>query len=296
MSYSSESRREGYYISHNSQGFHRIAYSDWGPDDGRLIICVHGLTGNGHDFDWLAHSLAQDGYRVIAVDLPGRGRSDFLSDPNDYNYNQYIADLTALLAHLDITAEKSIDWIGVSLGGLLGLRMAALKGSPIDRLILNDIGPEVPQTALDFIAEYISKTYRFKNMGEMESFMRETRGATWGPITDEQWHAMAENNARATDDGFLTYAYDPQIAHVFNVEPIGDLDFWPLWDAITQECFVIRGADSVIFRKQTAEKMNESGPGALGRMNYIEFDGCGHVPSLMAPYQIDVIRNWLKNS
>ena len=293
MSYNSEARREGHYISHNSQGFHRIVYSDWGPSDGNIIVCVHGLTCNGRDFDWLSHALAQDGYRVIAVDLAGRGRSDFLSNADDYNYDQYISDLTALFAHLDISEEKSIDWIGVSLGGLLGMRLAALEGSPIRRIILNDVGPEIPQTALDFIAEYISKTYRFKNLNELETLMRETRGVTWGPMSDEQWHAMAENNARALPDGQLTYAYDPQIAHVFNGEPIGKLNFWPLWEAMQQDCLVIRGQSSVIFPAAVADKMAVKGPGALGRMNFVEIEGCGHVPSLMTEDQISIVKNWL---
>lgn len=294
MSYSSESRREGSYISHSSTGFHRIVYSDWGPENGPVVICVAGLTGNGHDFDWLAHELAQEGYRVIAVDLPGRGRSDYLKNSSDYVYTQYINDLVALLASLEIKEPRSIDWIGVSLGGLLGIRLAALENSPIKRLIINDIGPEVPQAALDFIAGYLSQEYKFKTLDEMEEFMRQTRGATWGPITDEQWHAMTENNARALPDGSLTYSFDPAIADMFNEEPIGDLDFWPLWDELTQQTLILRGAESTLFLEKTAQQMLERGPGPQGIVQLETIPGCGHVPSLMAPDQIALIRTWLR--
>jgi len=220
-----------------------IHYSDWGEKNARPIICVHGLTGNGHDFDYLAPTLVEDGYRVIAVDLVGRGRSDFLRDPMLYNYEQYVTDLYELLQHLGF---KEVDWLGVSLGGLLGMRIAAEKDTPIRRMILVDIGPEVPKSALDFIYEVIKVPYVFDTVRDIELRMRQTRGLTWGPVTDEQWHHMAEHSARGLTDGGLSYAYDPQIARVFETEPIGALDMWACWDAISGPLLVIQGGMSVL--------------------------------------------------
>ena len=273
-------------------GRHKIVYSDWGNEDDQPIICVHGLTGNGHDFDYIAADLIQHGYRLICIDLPGRGRSDFLKDPLDYNYGQYIEDINAVLAHEDLGEPNSLDWLGVSLGGLLGFRFAGIEDSPIRKLIVNDVGPVVPKPALDFIYHVISKQYTFDTIPDLEKRMRETRGLTWGPVTDGQWKHMAEHNARALDDGQITYAYDPNIAKVFEGEPIGEADLWPYWDAIACPTLVIRGAHSVLLTKDIVREMETRGPD----FNFIEFEGCGHVPSLMAENQIEAVKAWLSET
>lgn len=279
------------FQSINSQGFHRIVYNDWGNKDGQPVICVHGLTGNGHDFDYIARDLIDHGFRLIAVDLPGRSRSDFLNNPLDYNYNQYCQDLMALLAHLDLTEAASVDWLGISLGGLLGIRLAGLENTPIRRMILNDIGPEVPKAALDFIHQVISQRYVFSNIDEMEERMRQTRGLTWGPVSDEQWHHMAEHNARGLDDGSLTYGYDPNIAKIFEVEPTGDADLWPYWQNIKCPILTIHGAKSVVLTPEILQIMHDSFNGKS--FDVVQFADCGHVPSLMHPHQIEVVRKWL---
>lgn len=286
--------QEKSYFSFHQNGQHEIFYSDWGPEDANPIICVHGLTGNGRDFDFLAEGLIKHGHRLICVDLPGRGSSDFHDDPLLYNYDQYMRDLQELLVHLDLQAPESVDWIGVSLGGLLGMRMAGQQHSPIKRLIINDVGPHVPQAALDFIYNVIAQTYHFDTVSDLEKRMRETRGLTWGPVTDEQWHHMAEHNARALEDGRITYSYDPQIARVFETSPIGDVDLWGSWNATKCPVFLIRGAESLLLTPDIVTTMKESGPGS--GMHYVEFKGCGHVPSLMAPDQIKTIRDWLARS
>ncbi len=280
------------FLSLNSQGYHRIVYSDWGPKNGQPVIAIHGLTGNGHDFDYIAPALVASGFRVIAVDLPGRGRSDFLTNPMDYNYGQYCRDLMALLAHLDLAEPASVDWLGVSLGGLLGIALAGLPNTPIRRLILNDIGPEVPKPALDFIHQVISQIYVFDNLQAMEERMRATRGLTWGPVNDEQWRHMAEHNARPLEDGSLTYGYDPAIAEIFKTEPTGPQDLWPFWKTLAQPALVIHGAKSVILTADIIEKMRQTKPGA--KLDIVQFADCGHVPSLMAPHQIEVIEKWLR--
>ena len=285
---------EKHYFGLNSQGLHRIVYSDWGPPSAPPVICVHGLTGNGHDFDFLAKALVEKGYRVIAVDLPGRGRSDFLPEPLDYNHTQYCQDLIALLAHLGVSTPGSVDWLGVSLGGLLGIRLAGMENSPIRRLIINDVGPVVPQPALDFIYKVIAQTYHFDTIQALEKRMRETRGLSWGPVTDQQWKHMAEHNARALDDGQITYSYDPEIAVVFEHQPLGGVDLWPYWDRIFCPVLTIQGAKSLLLTNVIIEEMNGRGPGKT--MDLVIFEDCGHVPSLMAPEQIKVIEEWLINT
>jgi pimeloyl-ACP methyl ester carboxylesterase len=283
---------EKHFISTNSRGQHRIVYSDWGPVEATPIICVPGLTGNGRDFDILAEALVRDGRRLICVDLAGRGRSDFLPNPLDYNYDQYTKDLKTLLTHIGIDGPDSVDWLGVSLGGLLGIKIAGERKTPIRRLILNDVGPEVPKAALDFIHSVISQHYRFSNIGELEKRMRETRGLTWGPVTDHQWKLMAEHNARALPDGSITYGYDPNIAQIFEKEPTGDKDLWPSWDRVQCPVMLIHGYKSVVLNKNIVAQMKTLGPGP--EMHYVMFKDCGHVPSLMAPNQIQVIREWLQ--
>lgn len=282
------------FPSVNSTGMHRIVYNDWGPADGIPTICVHGLTGNGHDFDILAEELIKDGRRLICVDLPGRGRSDFLPNPLDYNYRQYCNDLMTLLAHAGIDTEQGVDWIGVSLGGLLGIWLASLPGTPIRRMILNDVGPIVPKPALDFIHSVISQTYVFDTIKDLETRMRQTRGLTWGPVTDAQWKLMAEHNARALDDGSITYGYDPEIAVVFENQPIGDADLWSAWDAIPCPVMVIHGKKSVVLTKPIISEMQARFKGRS--MQITQYPDCGHVPSLMAPQHIEDIRKWLNET
>ncbi|MGB0720236.1 MAG: alpha/beta fold hydrolase [Bdellovibrionales bacterium] len=280
---------EKHIYGQNDRDRHKIVYSDWGAQNAKPLVCIHGLTGNGHDFDYLAQDLTRHDYRLICIDLAGRGRSDFLADPQDYTYDQYLQDINAVLVHEGLDAPVSVDWLGVSLGGLLGIRLAGVADTPIRRLILNDIGPVVPQAALDFIYLVISQRYTFEDIPALEARMRATRGLTWGPVTDAQWHHMAEHNARALEDGQITYAYDPAIAEVFQTQPIGDLDLWPFWDAITCPTLVIQGKQSVLLTDAIVEEMQTRGPD----FDLIVFEGCGHVPSLMAENQIEAVRGWL---
>lgn len=282
---------EKIFKSRNSRGEHNVVYNDWGTEDGVPTICVHGLTGNGHDFDYLARELAKDNRRLIAVDLPGRGRSDFLTDPLDYNYKQYCHDLLGLMDELGLNKPKAVDWIGISLGGLLGIKLAGMEDTPIRRLILNDVGPIVPKPALDFIHSVISQEYTFDTIKDLEKRMRATRGLTWGPLNDEQWKHMSEHNARALEDGSITYSYDPCIAIIFEHEPIGDADLWECWDNITCPVMLIHGKKSVVLTKPIVEEMRTRFKGEV--FTYIQYKDCGHVPSLMVTHQIRDIERWL---
>ena len=284
----------------NSAGTHKIVYSDWGHSNPNIIVCIHGLTGNGHDFDYLAPTLVNRGYRVIAIDLAGRGRSDFLSDPMDYNYTQYHQDIMAVLDSLGLNKPNSIDWLGISLGGLLGISIAGMQDSPIKRMIINDVGPEIPEKSLKLIYYIIRKLFKFKDINALETRMRKTRGLSWGPITDEQWQYMARHNYRNLPPSLLskrkqiTYAYDNKIAVIFKKTPIGGHNLWDYWSNITCPVLVLRGGKSLILPVEILERMKDTATNF--QMDTHEFADCGHVPSLMAPDQIKVVSDWLDKS
>jgi pimeloyl-ACP methyl ester carboxylesterase len=281
-------------VSSTNSGEHKIAYQDWGNANDQPIICIHGLTGNSRDFDFLAEDLVKQGYRLISITLPGRGHSDFLEDPLDYNYAQYIKDIFAVLEHENLNAPSCVDWLGISLGGLLGIHIAGLDNTPIRRLIINDVGPVVPQNVLDFIHKVIAEPYYFDSVDALEQRMRATRGLTWGPVTDEQWAHMAEHNHRILDDGRITYAYDPRIAVVFEKSPIGDADLTEQWDKITCPVFVIRGKKSLLLTKKIVKMMQKRIKSGGPEFDLVVLKGCGHAPSLMAPDQIQMIATWLE--
>ena len=275
----------------SESGDHKISYLVWGQDNAKPIVCIHGLTGNAHDFDFLAENFVERGYRIIAITLPGRGKSDFLDDPLDYNYSQYIRDIFGVLKAEGLGSARSIDWLGISLGGLLGIQIASMADTPIKRLIVNDVGPTVPQAALDFIHGVIKEPYYFDDIAALEKRMRATRGLTWGPVTDEQWQHMAQHNHRVLDDGRLSYAYDPKIAVVFENAPIGDVDMWDSWNNISCPVLVIHGKKSLLLTKKIIKAMRKSDVG----FDLEILKNCGHAPSLMAPEQIRMIAKWLEH-
>ncbi|MFK7838917.1 MAG: alpha/beta fold hydrolase [Bdellovibrionales bacterium] len=279
-------------IGKTQSGPHNIAYQDWGQPGNPPVFCVHGLTGNSFDFDFLAADLVRHGYRVISITLVGRGKSDFLNDPMDYNYSHYIKDIFAVLDAENLNTPNSLDWIGISLGGLLGMHIAAMENSPIQRLILNDIGPVVPEAALNFIHEVIKVPYHFENLDALELRMRQTRGLSWGPVTDEQWTHMAQHNHRLLDDGNYSYAYDPRIAVVFEHAPIGDVDLWEVWNAISCPILLIHGKKSLLLTKKIIKAMRKTDTD----FDLLTLKKCGHAPSLMAPDQILAITEWLEKT
>jgi pimeloyl-ACP methyl ester carboxylesterase len=275
-------------LSLSATGFCRIAYTEWGAAGApRTVVCVHGLTRNGRDFDALAAALAVEA-RVVCPDVAGRGASGWLADSSAYAYPQYLADMTALIARLDTDA---VDWIGTSMGGLIGMFMAAQPNTPIRRLIVNDVGPFIPKTALQRIAEYVGAGRTFADVAEVEAYLREVH-APFGPLSDEQWRHLAAHSVRRGDDDRLALHYDPGIADAFRqgpVEEIDDVDLWPLWDRIACPVLVLRGAESDLLRAETAAEMAVRGPKA----EVVEIAGCGHAPMLMDESQIAVIRDWL---
>jgi pimeloyl-ACP methyl ester carboxylesterase len=268
-----------------SSAFHRLAYGAWGaPGSARVLLCVHGLTRNGRDFDFLAAAL-EDSYRVVCPDVLGRGASARAASTKDYQIAQYVADATALIARLGV---ERVDWLGTSMGGLMGLFAASLPGTPIRRLVLNDIGPFVPKASLERIAAYVGTNPRFADIDGVEQYLR-TVHAPFGDLTDTQWRHLATHGALPLDGGGYGLAYDPKIGDAFRAAPIADLDLWALWDRIECPVLVLRGAESDLLTRSVAEEMTQRGPKA----ELIEFANCGHAPALMAPEQIAAVRDWL---
>ncbi|HUN49212.1 MAG TPA: alpha/beta hydrolase [Stellaceae bacterium] len=266
-------------------GFHRMTYYDRaGPAGAPTVLCVHGLTRNGRDFDDLAQALSAH-FRVVCPDVVGRGKSDWLLHGEDYTYPLYLGDMAALIARLDV---EEVLWVGTSMGGLIGMLMAATPGSPVKKLVMNDIGPLLAKEGIARIAEYVGKDPSFPNLEALEAYIRAT-SASFGPLTDEQWRAMATHAARREPDGTLCLAYDPKIADAFHALPKEDIDLWPQWDAITCPTLVLRGAESDLLRAADAKTMTERGP----RARLIEYPGIGHAPALRADDQIAAVRDFL---
>jgi pimeloyl-ACP methyl ester carboxylesterase len=264
-----------------------MAFEVWGDPDAPPVVCVHGLTRNGRDFDALAKALAPT-HQVICPDLPGRGNSDWLSDPMLYQAQHYVT----ALAHLLTWVGRDVAWVGTSLGGICGMLIAAAEATPINRLILNDIGPFIPADSLRRIRDYMVASgdspmmARFPDLEAIERHLRIIH-APFGPLSDEQWATMARNSARTQPDGRFTMHYDPKIAEPLRGHEPVDVDMWALWERIRMPRMVIRGETSDVLPKETFERMEASGAAAF------LVAGTGHAPALLDPLQIEAIRAFL---
>jgi pimeloyl-ACP methyl ester carboxylesterase len=270
----------------SAAGFHRIAYTDWGnPDADRVVVCVHGLTRNGRDFDWLAEALVDAGMRVVCPDVVGRGRSDWIANPELYTFPQYLADMTALIARL---GAAEVDWVGTSMGGQIGMLLAAQPKSPVRRLVMNDIGPFVPEAALARIGDYVGADPLFEDVAGLEAYLRFLYPG-FGVLPDECWHHMAEYSTRVRPDGRLGLAYDPGIGAAFAAGRLTDIDLWPVWESIRCPVLALHGADSDLLEPATVAAMAERGP----RAQVVDLPRVGHAPSLMVDDQIAAIADFL---
>jgi len=277
--------RAGSFLSLAPSGFHRVAFTDWGEQRGRkATVCVHGLTRSSRDFDVLADALSEDG-RVVCADVAGRGASDWLSDPAHYTYPNYMNDMAGLMAH--IGAER-VDWIGTSMGGLIGMMLAASPGTPIRKLVINDIGPLLAKEALVRICHYVGAAPSFQDVEAVEAYLREVH-APFGALSNEQWRHLAVTSSLPDGEGGMRLHYDPNIASAFCAGPIEDVDLWPVWDAINCPVLVLRGESSDLLSVATAEEMTRRGPKA----KVVTISGCGHAPALMDADQIAIVKDWL---
>jgi pimeloyl-ACP methyl ester carboxylesterase len=266
-----------------------MAYVEWGdPRNPRVLVCVHGLTRLGRDFDRLAQALADD-YRVVCPDVVGRGRSDRLRQPMHYGVPQYVADMVTLIARL---GTASVHWVGTSMGGLIGMSLAGLAESPITRLVINDVGPRLDAAALMRIGSYLGKPVRFATHDEAIDYVAAV-AAPFGLRSRDEWRELTEPSLRADGDGWV-FHYDPLIAVPFtSVTPqsaaAGEAALWQLYDAMACPTLVVRGAESDLLSRETAEEMTRRGP----RARLVEFAGIGHAPMFFHDDQISVVRDFL---
>jgi pimeloyl-ACP methyl ester carboxylesterase len=274
--------REGAVRWLSPAGFFTLRWWDWGPEDGAPVVCVHGLTRSGRDFDALATALAAQGRRVICPDLPGRGASDWLPDPMLYQSPVYIAALSHLLARFD----GPVDWVGTSLGGICGMGIAATRGHPIRRLVLNDVGAFVPQAAMARIRDYVGTEPVFRDIPTLEAHLRVVH-APFGKLTDAEWRHLAETSARPADGGVALH-YDPAIAAPIRAMEAQALDMQPLWERVKVPVLLIRGAESDLLLRETAAAM-----AAAPHVELAEIAGAGHAPALMDPAQVGLVADFL---
>ena len=280
------SARQRFVSCASPRGLHRMAYFDWGdPKNERVLVCVHGLGRCARDFDALASALSGH-YRVVCPDVAGRGDSDWLPDPMLYQLPQYLADMVTLIARLDV---EQVDWLGTSMGGLIGMALAAQANTPAARLVINDAGPVVTKVSLERIAAYFGMAPVFQAIEAAEKYVR-TVSATFGPHSDAEWRFLTEVVVRRNDGGGYRLHYDPKIAEPFRASlPEKDLELWPLWDAIRCPTLVLRGAQSDLLTVATCEQMKLRGPKA----KIVEIPGVGHAPTLMHEDQIRIVRDFL---
>jgi pimeloyl-ACP methyl ester carboxylesterase len=270
-------------------GLHRLAYLEWGRrDNPQVVLCVHGLTRCARDFDALARALASD-FRVVCPDLAGRGDSEWLKDPMEYQLPVYLADLVTLIARLDV---ERVYWVGTSLGGLLGMALAASTDSPVQALVLNDVGPRVAGAALARIASYVGSDPVLSSLEAAEAYLRAVH-APFGLHSDAEWRFLTEHSVRRRADGSLRLHYDPALAVPFMAQPLDkDLELWGLYDGIRCPTLVLRGERSDLLARETALEMSTRGP----RARVVELAGVGHAPTLLHDDQIRVVTEFLASA
>ncbi len=292
----------------DATGSHRMAYWQWGnPHSAHVVVCVHGLSRQGRDFDVLASALCEragqlpDGIRVVCPDVVGRGESDWLTDPMGYQVPTYTADMLALLAQLHAQSPVTmLDWVGTSMGGLIGLVVCGQPGLPLPvpvrKLVLNDVGPTIEWQALVRIGTYLGKSGQFGSLQEAADAMW-VISSGFGPHTPEQWLALSRPMVRPVSNlpgSPLCLHYDPALAVPFKEATQastlqGQAVLWQLYDSITAQTLLLRGQHSDLLTAATAHTMTERGP----RARLVEFAGVGHAPTLVALDQVDTVARFL---
>lgn len=277
----------------STAGFHSMAYWTWDsdlvPGEGgdTPLVCAHGLTRNGRDFDDLARTLCQT-RQVVCPDTVGRGESEWLRDPALYAVPQYVSDMTSLIARMN---TREVDWVGTSMGGLIGLVLAAMPGSPIRRLVINDIGPRIPQAALDRIGDYLGIDWVYDTFNEAVAHTMNVH-APFGDLTEAQWRHLARHGFRERDDGRFVPNHDRRLGVAFKTLKEADIDLWPMFEAIDCPVLVVRGAESDLLTEAIASDMVERGRD----VRVVTFTGCGHAPPFMSEEQIDVVQSFLADT
>lgn len=275
--------REGSVLCLDPHGWHRMRYTEWGdPHNTRVLVCAHGLTRNGRDFDFLAERLC-DAYRVVCPDVVGRGRSDWLRDAKDYTYVQYCNDMAVLLASLH---AETLDWLGTSMGGILGMILASFPDTPLRKLVMNDVGCVVPKAALDRIGRYVGNEPAFDTLEAFEAAMRSI--SPFGELNAAQWRHLAVHVARQDEQGKWRPRYDPGVGVNFAASSVADVDLRAYWRALHGPVLVIRGAQSDLLLPETFEEMRRR-----PRTESLVVERTGHAPMLMDEAQVGAVRRFL---
>lgn len=288
----SASPRLGFVQCISPAGLHRMAYHEWGdPANPRVLVCAHGLTRTGRDFDTVAAALCGD-YRVVCPDVVGRGRSEWLADPNGYVVPQYVADMVTLIARLNV---EKVDWFGTSMGGLIGMGLAGLPKSPVRKLLLNDVGPRLAPSAVERIGAYLGLPVRFKTFEEGLAYLQ-TISASFGRHTPDQWrelNAAILKPVQGTDGLEWGLHYDPQLAVPFRKSTpeaiaAGEAALWRSFEAIEAPVLVVRGAQSDLLLRDTVAEMVARGK----HVSSVEVPDVGHAPTFVDPAQIAIARQF----
>jgi pimeloyl-ACP methyl ester carboxylesterase len=273
-------------------GLHRMAYWEWGQaDNPNVVVCAHGLARQGRDFDTLARELSRD-FRVVCPDVVGRGQSDWLRDPMGYAVPTYVADMVTLIARLDV---EQVAWVGTSMGGLIGMALASLPGTPVRRLVLNDVGPVIEPAAIARIATYVGQPAHWDTVEQAAADLWQI-STSFGPHTPEQWLALTRPQLKAAPQGGWMLHYDPGLAAPVRAATpellkMGEALLWRSYDAISCPTLLLRGAESDLLSHATAEAMTQRGP----RARLVELAGIGHAPTLVAPDQVQRVADFLRS-
>lgn len=279
-----------------------MAYWEWNATGDaahpRVVVCAHGLSRQGRDFDTLARAMSLHA-RVVCPDVVGRGRSDWLADPMGYQIPLYAADMLALLAHLHQQAPmRMLDWVGTSMGGLIGMVLCGQPGLPmpvpVRRLVLNDVGPAIEWQALERIGQYLGQPAHFETLQQAADALWAI-SRSFGPHTPQEWLELSRAMVRPGPQGGLALHYDPAIAVPFRTlteeaARAGEQQMWQLYEQITAQVLLLRGAESDLLSAQTAQQMAQRGP----RARVVEFAGVGHAPTLVAQVQVDAVVSFLQ--
>ena len=281
--------RHGEVLSETSPGnVHRVRWTEWGDSDNpSVLFCAHGLSRNARDFDYLAKAI-QKNYRVVCPDYPGRGISDWLINKSHYNNDQYIKDSLAIIDYLDF---DKLDWVGTSMGGLIGMAVAARQDNAIGKLVINDVGPFIPGSALNVIGDYLGDHPDFTNRDDAINYFKQTY-ASFGRLNHEHYeHFVDHGVSKNHHNERLSLNHDPAIIDQFVSAIPGKFECWEIWEKISVPVLILRGAKSGLLLAQTVEQMKH----IHGFADSVEFSDCAHAPSLMVPEQINVIADWLCN-
>lgn len=285
------------------KGTHRMAYWSWGDSSAsHVVVCVHGLTRQGRDFDLLAQALVDaakianlPALRVICPDVVGRGKSDWLKEPMGYQFAQYAADMAVLIQGLNAQQPiERLDWVGTSMGGVIGMLLAAQNlPTPVRYLVLNDIGPVVSWTSILNMKTYVGRVGQFVSVQDAANAIWEI-SQSFGPHTSEEWLALSQNMVRRLEDGTYTLHYDPALREPISAvtqeqAQAGEAALWQVYDLISCQTLLIHGAQSELLSLSAVKEMQQRGP----RVQVATIEGVGHAPTLTHEDQIDIVRQFL---